>query len=116
MKRPAAVSTIAPKKPKKDYPAVGTVIEAKWSTEFGPGKEWYRGRIAKVHAGKTSSRDPSFDVAYDDGELEEKVRWENIRVVDPATPMARGDRPHAAQRQPKTAAPRAGPQKTCPGC
>mgnify|MGYP000472823395 CR=1 FL=1 len=86
MKRPAAASTIAPKKPKKDYPAVGTVIEAKWSTEFGPGKEWYRGRIAKVHAGKTSSRDPSFDVAYDDGELEEKVRWENIRVVDPATP------------------------------
>ena len=29
MKRPAAASTIAPKKPKKDYPAVGTVIEAK---------------------------------------------------------------------------------------
>ena len=86
MKRPAAASPIAPKKPKKDYPTVGTVIEAKWSTEFGPGKEWYRGRIAKVHAGKTSSRDPSFDVAYDDGELEEKVRWENIRVVDPATP------------------------------
>ena len=85
MKRPAAASTIAPKKPKKDYPTVGTVIEAKWSTEFGPGKEWYRGKIAKVHAGKTSSRDPSFDVAYDDGELEEKVRWENIRVVDPSS-------------------------------
>ena len=25
-------------------------------------------------------------MAYDDGELEEKVRWENIRVVDPSTP------------------------------
>jgi len=86
MKRPAAAAAVAPKKPKKDYPTVGTIIEAKWSTEFGPGKEWYRGKIAKVHAGKTSSRDPSFDVAYDDGELEEKVRWENIRVVDPSTP------------------------------
>jgi hypothetical protein len=70
-----------------NYPTVGTVVEAKWSTEFGPGKEWYRGKVAKVHAGKTSSRDPSFDVAYDDGELEEKVRWENIRVVDPSTPV-----------------------------
>ena len=83
MKRAAAAAAAAPKKPKRDYPTVGTVIEAKWSTQFGPGKEWYRGKVSRVIAGKTSSRDPSFDVAYDDGELEEKVRWENIRVVDP---------------------------------
>ena len=49
---PAAAAAVAPKKPKKDYPTVGTIIEAKWSTEFGPGKEWYRGKIAKVHAGQ----------------------------------------------------------------
>tara|TARA_B100001175_G_scaffold42089_1_gene31375 strand:- start:7744 stop:8499 length:756 start_codon:yes stop_codon:yes gene_type:complete len=65
-----------------DYPTVGTVVEAKWSSRFGPGKEWYRGKITNVHPGKTSSRNPSFDVEYDDGEFEEKVKWENIRMVN----------------------------------
>ena len=66
----------------RDYPTVGTVVEAKWSSQFGPGKEWYRGKITNVHPGKTSSRNPRFDVEYDDGEFEEKVKWENIRMVN----------------------------------
>ena len=86
---PTPTPTPSPKKQKKDYPTVGTVIEAKWSNAFGPGNEWYRGKIAKVHAGKTSSRDPSFDVTYNDGEFEERVMWENIRVVHPSTQQTR---------------------------
>ena len=91
MKRPAAAAAVAPKKPKKDYPTVGTIIEAKWSTEFGPGKEWYRGKIAKVHAGKTSSRDPSFDVAYDDGELEAHVPAHSLQPAEEAETKAESE-------------------------
>jgi len=114
MKRAAAAATAAPKKPKRDYPTVGTIIEAKWSTQFGPGKEWYRGKVSRVIAGKTSSRDPSFDVAYDDGELEEKVRWENIRVVDPLSPPPCYDEPEiiASAEPPRPKEPK--PEATRP--
>jgi len=75
---------------KRAYPTKGTVVEARWSTDFGQGKEWYRGKISRVIPPLYHSfplPDPTFDVAYDDGELEEKVRWENIRVVAPSMPL-----------------------------
>ena len=72
-------------RPKRAYPPVGTVVEAKWDR----GDEWFRGKIKKVRAG-TSSRDPSFDVAYDDGAFEESVRLEDIRVVSLPPVYAQG--------------------------
>ena len=90
---------------KPEYPTVGDVVDARWSTEpraagkqrtneastrvergslsqlrYGAGKEWYRARVTAVHPGKTSSRDPSFDLLYDDGDRERAVKRKLIRV------------------------------------
>ena len=57
----------ATKRIKVGFPGVGETVEAKWSTQWGSGKEWYSAQILDVHPGKTSSRDPTFDVVYEDG-------------------------------------------------
>ena len=66
-----------------DYPTVGTVVDARWRKPgSASAKKWNRGKITNVHPGRTSARNPSFDVIYDDGASEDKVKWKNIRVVN----------------------------------
>ena len=105
---------------KRAYPTKGTVVEARWSTDFGQGKEWYRGKISRVIPPLYHSfplPDPTFDVAYDDGELEEKVRWENIRVVDPCTiPAAIQEAYPRELTQAASAAEAAAAQASSPRC
>ena len=52
---------------------VGDEVEARWNYREG-GLTWYLGRIAAVH------RDGSCDVAYDDGDFEERVAPHLIRT------------------------------------
>lgn len=52
---------------------VDEIIEA----NYNGSNMWYSGRIAKVNAGGGS-----YDVAYDDGDMEYNVPWNRIRRVD----------------------------------
>ncbi|KDO21598.1 hypothetical protein SPRG_22324 [Saprolegnia parasitica CBS 223.65] len=60
---------------------VGTKVEAKYK-----GKTFYPGKIAKAHA------DGSYDIDYDDGEIEKKVSPDFVRVKDSGkAPIASDD-------------------------
>ncbi|OQR94592.1 hypothetical protein THRCLA_22229, partial [Thraustotheca clavata] len=64
------VKSKSPKKP-SDSLNVGTKIEAKYK-----GRTFYPGKIAKVHLGGT------YDIDYDDGEVEKRVNRDFIRVKE----------------------------------
>jgi hypothetical protein len=85
-------------------PDVGDVVDFRPAAAFGKtlAGAWRRGKVARVHAGKTSSRDPTFDVVYDGSTVEPAVRLENIRRVRPFVPATcRRGRPGALERRPE---------------
>jgi hypothetical protein len=101
-KRPAAVvaKTVVGQRA-----VVGDLVDFRPAAAFGKtlAGGWRRGRCARVHAGKTSSRDPTFDVVYDGSTVEPAVRLENIRRVGPAPPprIRRGRPGDGLERRPE---------------
>ena len=80
---PGPAPAPADDEPKVAY-AVGDVIEARWKG----GSHWHAGRVTQVNPPKTKTRDPTFDVLYDDGDEEARVPLHLIRVDPEAAPPA----------------------------
>ena len=91
----------APAAPTYDY-APGDAIEARWNG----GTHWHAGTIVAVNPPKTKSRDPTFDVHYDDGDDEPRVPLHLLRTAPKAARAAAGEAAGAPKTK-KTRATRA---------
>ena len=91
----------APAAPTYDY-APGDAIEARWNG----GTHWHAGTIVAVNPPKTKSRDPTFDVHYDDGDDEPRVPLHLLRAAPKAARAAAGEAAGAPKTK-KTRATRA---------
>jgi len=62
---------------------VGTKVEANYhaSDQYGGKRTWYPGEVTAVHKFSGAGGGTTYDVTYDDGDVEEDVAAENVRAL-----------------------------------